>query len=258
MIIWKKNASVSWWLRRFLSCGQYFMKTLWTFLILSFPSPFISLSLALSHLPAGGLTELVGKFHNSRPMYGLCRVGLTETGQPQIVMVCWVSSHEESECLCQFISAIKNVCRHTTLKCSGWVLSALHKLQIDNILHFSWKVCLSSSIGVLQTFVALLTNTSGWGHFALFWLDVRTLYLVPIGCCHGVWAWSGSSLVGAAASWNGPYLSGGCEAAVDEKCQWLHFTKELWPSDFSNWRSSNTDEKKHSGNLSNIHRGSGC
>ncbi|XP_051525761.1 drebrin-like isoform X2 [Myxocyprinus asiaticus] len=39
---------------------------------------------------AGGLMELVGKFHNSRPMYGLCRVGLTETGQPQIVMVCWV------------------------------------------------------------------------------------------------------------------------------------------------------------------------
>ncbi|XP_051968200.1 drebrin-like protein B isoform X2 [Xyrauchen texanus] len=39
---------------------------------------------------AGGLMELVGKFHNSRPMYGLCRVGLTETGQPQIVMICWV------------------------------------------------------------------------------------------------------------------------------------------------------------------------
>lgn len=71
-----------------------------------FPFP---LYFSLSHLPAGGLTELVGKFHNSRPMYGLCRVGLTETGQPQIVMVCWVSSHAESVCLCQFISAIINI-----------------------------------------------------------------------------------------------------------------------------------------------------
>lgn len=222
-----------------------------------FPFPlYFSLSLALSHLPAGGLTELVGKFHNSRPMYGLCRVGLTETGQPQIVMVCWVSSHEESVCLYQFISAIKNVCRHTTLKCSGWVLSALYinyKLTISYILDGKSAFPL-----LLQTFVALITNTSGWGHFALFWLDVRTLYLAPIGCCHGVWAWSGSSLVGAAASLNSPYLSGGCEAPVDETCQWLHFTKELWPSDFSNWRSSNTDGKKYSGNLSNIHRGSGC
>ncbi|XP_051543827.1 drebrin-like protein B isoform X2 [Myxocyprinus asiaticus] len=51
---------------------------------------------------AGGLTELVGKFHNSRPMYGLCRVGLTETGQPQIVMVCWVGEsvdeYRRTEC----------------------------------------------------------------------------------------------------------------------------------------------------------------
>ncbi|XP_051970983.1 drebrin-like protein B isoform X2 [Xyrauchen texanus] len=51
---------------------------------------------------AGGLTELVGKFHNGRPMYGLCRVGLTETGQPQIVMVCWVGEsvdeYRRTEC----------------------------------------------------------------------------------------------------------------------------------------------------------------
>jgi len=79
---------------RFLPCGQYLMKMLWTFFNFVFPHP-LYLSLSLSHLPAGGLTELVGKFHNSRLMYGLCRVGLTETGQPQIVMVCWVSSYEE-------------------------------------------------------------------------------------------------------------------------------------------------------------------
>ncbi|XP_058631455.1 drebrin isoform X2 [Onychostoma macrolepis] len=49
-------------------------------------------NLKLTDSGAGGLTELVGKFHSSRPMYGLCRVGLTETGQPQIVMVCWVGN----------------------------------------------------------------------------------------------------------------------------------------------------------------------
>lgn len=47
-------------------------------------------NLKLSDSGAGGLTELVGKFHSSRATYGLCRLGLTETGQPQIVMVCWV------------------------------------------------------------------------------------------------------------------------------------------------------------------------
>ncbi|XP_067262212.1 drebrin-like protein A isoform X2 [Chanodichthys erythropterus] len=59
-------------------------------------------NLKLTDSGAGGLTELVGKFHNSRPMYGLCRVGLTETGQPQIVMVCWVGDsvdeHRRTEC----------------------------------------------------------------------------------------------------------------------------------------------------------------
>lgn len=59
-------------------------------------------NLKLTDSGAGGLTELVGKFHNSKPMYGLCRVGLTETGQPQIVMVCWVGDevdeHRRTEC----------------------------------------------------------------------------------------------------------------------------------------------------------------
>ncbi|XP_056125999.1 drebrin-like protein isoform X1 [Rhinichthys klamathensis goyatoka] len=59
-------------------------------------------NLKLTDSGAGGLTELVGKFHNSRLMYGLCRVGLTETGQPQIVMVCWVGDsvdeHRRTEC----------------------------------------------------------------------------------------------------------------------------------------------------------------
>ncbi|XP_016380869.1 drebrin-like protein A isoform X1 [Sinocyclocheilus rhinocerous] len=67
-------------------------------------------NLKLTDSGAGGLTELVGKFHSSRPMYGLCRVGLTETGQPQIVMVCWVGNnvdeHRRTECV-SHVPAIK-------------------------------------------------------------------------------------------------------------------------------------------------------
>ncbi|XP_016326768.1 drebrin-like protein A isoform X1 [Sinocyclocheilus anshuiensis] len=67
-------------------------------------------NLKLTDSGAGGLTELVGKFHSSRPMYGLCRVGLTETGQPQIVMVCWVGNnvdeHRKTECV-SHVPAIK-------------------------------------------------------------------------------------------------------------------------------------------------------
>ncbi|XP_059406219.1 drebrin-like protein isoform X2 [Carassius carassius] len=54
-------------------------------------------NLKLTDSGAGGLTELVGKFHSSRPMYGICRVGLTETGQPQIVMVCWVGNDVDEQ-----------------------------------------------------------------------------------------------------------------------------------------------------------------
>ncbi|XP_042580489.1 drebrin-like protein B isoform X2 [Cyprinus carpio] len=67
-------------------------------------------NLKLTDSGAGGLTELVGKFHSSRPMYGICRVGLTETGQPQIVMVCWVGNdvdeHRRAECA-SHVPAIK-------------------------------------------------------------------------------------------------------------------------------------------------------
>uniref|UniRef100_A0A8C1IVM9 Drebrin n=1 Tax=Cyprinus carpio TaxID=7962 RepID=A0A8C1IVM9_CYPCA len=67
-------------------------------------------NLKLTDSGAGGLTELVGKFHSSRPMYGLCRAGLTETGQPQIVMVCWVGNnvdeHRRTECV-SHVPAIK-------------------------------------------------------------------------------------------------------------------------------------------------------
>ncbi|XP_052448215.1 drebrin-like protein A isoform X3 [Carassius gibelio] len=67
-------------------------------------------NLKLTDSGAGGLAELVGKFHSSWPMYGLCRVGLTETGQPQIVMVCWVGNSVDeirrTECV-SHVPAIK-------------------------------------------------------------------------------------------------------------------------------------------------------
>ncbi|XP_057184119.1 drebrin isoform X2 [Triplophysa rosa] len=67
-------------------------------------------NLKLSDSGAGGLTELVGKFHNSTAMYGLCRMGLTETGQPQIIMICWfgdsVDELRKEECT-SHVPAIK-------------------------------------------------------------------------------------------------------------------------------------------------------
>ncbi|XP_056603349.1 drebrin-like protein B isoform X2 [Triplophysa dalaica] len=67
-------------------------------------------NLKLSDSGAGGLTELVGKFHNGTAMYGLCRMGLTETGQPQIIMVCWfgesVDELRKEECT-SHVPAIK-------------------------------------------------------------------------------------------------------------------------------------------------------
>lgn len=72
---------------------------------------------------------------------------------------------------------------------------------------------LLSFLGMLQTFVALFTNTSGWGHFALFWLVGKSLGVAPIGRCHGVWVWWGSSLVGAGTAFNSSCLMWG-------SCRW--------------------------------------
>ena len=49
------------------------------------------LPVSVSCLIAGGVAELAGKFHISKPQYGLCRVGSVETGGPRIAMISWVS-----------------------------------------------------------------------------------------------------------------------------------------------------------------------
>ncbi|XP_066510985.1 drebrin-like [Hoplias malabaricus] len=68
-------------------------------------------NLKLSDSGAGGLSELVEKFHAAKPMYGLCRVGVTESGQPRIVMICWVGEDvdefRQNECA-SHVPAIKN------------------------------------------------------------------------------------------------------------------------------------------------------
>lgn len=47
-----------------------------------------------SLLTAGGVAELAGKFHISKPQYGLCRVGNNETGAVRIALISWVSSRQ--------------------------------------------------------------------------------------------------------------------------------------------------------------------
>ncbi|KAM9810961.1 drebrin-like protein B [Neosynchiropus ocellatus] len=50
----------------------------------------VSNKLKLADSGVGGVTELSSKFHISKPQYGLCRVGKTEKGDPQIALIIWV------------------------------------------------------------------------------------------------------------------------------------------------------------------------
>ncbi|KAE8292301.1 Drebrin-like protein [Larimichthys crocea] len=67
--------------------------------------------LKLADSGAGGMAELAGKFHISKPQYGLCKVGSMETGGPRIAMISWVGQNVEeyrrTECA-SHIPAIKN------------------------------------------------------------------------------------------------------------------------------------------------------
>lgn len=50
--------------------------------------------MSVSFTTAGGMAELAGKFHISKPQYGLCKVGSMETGGPRIAMISWVSGKQ--------------------------------------------------------------------------------------------------------------------------------------------------------------------
>ncbi|XP_034728401.1 drebrin-like protein [Etheostoma cragini] len=67
--------------------------------------------LKLADSGAGGVAELAGKFHISKPQYGLCKVGSVETGGPQIAMISWVGQNVDdfrrTECA-SHIPAIKS------------------------------------------------------------------------------------------------------------------------------------------------------
>uniref|UniRef100_A0A3Q1AWY8 Uncharacterized protein n=1 Tax=Amphiprion ocellaris TaxID=80972 RepID=A0A3Q1AWY8_AMPOC len=67
--------------------------------------------LKLADSGAGGVAELAGKFHISKPQYGLCKVGSTETGTPRIAMIIWVGQnvddYRRTECA-SHIPAIRN------------------------------------------------------------------------------------------------------------------------------------------------------
>ncbi|KAM9859013.1 uncharacterized protein ACBR49_000123 isoform 2-T2 [Aulostomus maculatus] len=71
----------------------------------------VSNKLKLADSGVGGVAELAGKFHVSKPQYGLCRVGGAETGSPRIAMITWVGEkvddHRRTECA-GHLPAIKN------------------------------------------------------------------------------------------------------------------------------------------------------
>ncbi|XP_062873553.1 drebrin-like protein [Trichomycterus rosablanca] len=68
-------------------------------------------NLKLFNSGTGGLVELVEKFHIAKPMYGLCSHGLTEAGEPRIVMICWVGEdvdeYRQTECA-SHVPAVKS------------------------------------------------------------------------------------------------------------------------------------------------------
>lgn len=67
--------------------------------------------LKLADSGAGGVTELAAKFHVSKPQYGLCKLGSTETGGLRIAMIIWVGhnvdDYRRTECA-SHIPAIKH------------------------------------------------------------------------------------------------------------------------------------------------------
>ncbi|KAM4576256.1 uncharacterized protein PAE49_006446 [Odontesthes bonariensis] len=71
----------------------------------------VSNKLKLADSGAGGVAELAGKFHSSKPQYGLCKVASAEAGAPRIAMITWVGQnvddYRKTECA-SHLSAIKN------------------------------------------------------------------------------------------------------------------------------------------------------
>uniref|UniRef100_A0A3B4UX54 Drebrin n=1 Tax=Seriola dumerili TaxID=41447 RepID=A0A3B4UX54_SERDU len=67
--------------------------------------------LKLADSGAGGVAELAGKFHISKPQYGLCKVGSGETGGLRIAMISWVGpnvdDYRRTECA-SHVPAIKS------------------------------------------------------------------------------------------------------------------------------------------------------
>ncbi|CAN9513334.1 unnamed protein product [Ophioblennius macclurei] len=62
----------------------------------------VSNKLKLADSGVGGVAELAGKFHISKPQYGLCKVGSIESGAPRIAMIIWfgqnVEEYRRTEC----------------------------------------------------------------------------------------------------------------------------------------------------------------
>ncbi|XP_072520907.1 uncharacterized protein [Salminus brasiliensis] len=94
-------------------------------------------NLKLSDSGAGGLTELAQKFHSAKPMYGLCRVGLTDMGQPRIAMICWVGEnvdeYRKTECA-SHVPAVKNFFKEAHVFISASSLDEVAEEKVGEIL----------------------------------------------------------------------------------------------------------------------------
>ncbi|KAL6465528.1 hypothetical protein MHYP_G00256610 [Metynnis hypsauchen] len=94
-------------------------------------------NLKLSDSGAGGLPELTKKFHNAKPMYGLCRVSPAESGQPRIVMICWVGENvdefRQTECA-SHVPAVKNFFKEAHVFISASSTDDVTEEKVEEIL----------------------------------------------------------------------------------------------------------------------------
>ncbi|KAK5871332.1 hypothetical protein PBY51_004217 [Eleginops maclovinus] len=94
--------------------------------------------LKLADSGAGGMAELAGKFHISKPQYGLCKVGSVETGGPRIAMINWVGQNVDdfrrTECA-SHIPAIKNFFKEAHVFISAEKVEDVTEEKIQEELH---------------------------------------------------------------------------------------------------------------------------
>ncbi|KAI3372477.1 hypothetical protein L3Q82_022971 [Scortum barcoo] len=127
--------------------------------------------LKLADSGAGGVAELAGKFHISKPQYGLCKVGSIETGGPRIAMIIWVGQNVEeyrrTECA-SHIPTIKNFFKFNmdltqlNLDIAICLWDDLSSIGFEHVLKSPPSIKCSSFLKVVSIFLACYAACPSW------------------------------------------------------------------------------------------------